>query len=63
MRETVNQILHSYYKESKDVNEDEQRQMIIKTAARLIKSEIRDLKSINDEYPTTGDLDVQLAHK
>ena len=61
-REKTNEILRDYFSMPKMNNEESQKRLIIETAARLIKSDIKSKNSANtDEYPKTSDLELESA--
>ena len=61
MREKTSQILRSYFNEQ-EKDEESQKQAIIRTAARLIKSDIKsNVPSVMDHYPSTKSLELDSA--
>ena len=61
MREKTSQILRSYFS-NQEKDEESQKQAIIQTAARLIKSDIKsNVQSITDHYPSTKSLELDSA--
>ena len=60
MREKTSEILRSHYLKTRHGDDEEsQKREIIKTAARLIKSDIKnDVPSVNDHYPSTDALNL-----
>ncbi|KAG1683688.1 Protein eyes shut [Nymphon striatum] len=63
MREKTSQILRSYFKSHGNKEDEEaQKRVIIKTAARLIRSDIKtDVPSTSDEYPSIEMLKLESA--
>ncbi|KAG1662657.1 Villin-1 [Nymphon striatum] len=63
MREKTSQILRSYFKShGKEEDEEAQKRAIIKTAARLIRSDIKtNVPSTSDEYPSIEMLKLESA--
>ena len=63
MREKTSQILRSYFKShGKEEDEEAQKRAIIKTAARLIRSDIKtNVPSTSDEYPSIEMLKLDSA--
>ena len=61
MKEKTSQILRSYFNaQAKD--EESQKQVIIETAARLIKSDIKsNVPSLTNEYPSAKSLELDYA--
>ncbi len=61
MREKTSQILRSYFSE-REKDEESQKQAIIQTAARLIKSDIKtNVPSVTDQYPSSNSLELDSA--
>ena len=61
MRERTSQILRSYFK-AQAKNEESQKQIIIETAAQLIKSDIKsNVPSLTNQYPSAKMLDLDSA--
>ena len=59
MKEKTQQILRSYFNQSKAVDAESQRE-IIETAARLIKSDIKTyVPSVTDSYPSVSELGLK----
>ena len=63
MREKTSQILTSYFKShGKEEDEEVQKRAIIKTAARLIRGDIKtNVQSTSDEYPSIEMLKLESA--
>ena len=63
MREKTSQILRSYFKDhDKEGDEEAQKRAIIKTAAKLIRSDIKaNVPTASDEYPSIEMLTLESA--
>ena len=60
MKEKPQQILRSYFNQSKAVDAESQKRAIIETAARLIKSDIKTyVPSITESYPSVSELGLK----
>lgn len=61
MREKTSQILQTYFSDQ-EKDEESQKQAIIQTGARLIKSDIKtNVPSVTDQYPSTKTLELDSA--
>ena len=56
LRDTANSILHEFYKQPKSKNPEDEKLNIIKTAAKLIGSDVRFMEVLNDSYPDSSDI-------
>ncbi|CAM1332427.1 Uncharacterised protein r2_g4157 [Pycnogonum litorale] len=63
MKEKTSQILRSYFKTNRQAEDEEsQKRMIIDTASRLIKSDVKtNVESVTDQYPSTDSLKLTAA--
>ena len=63
MKEKTSQILRSYFKTNMQAEDEEcQKRMIIDTASRLIKSDVKtNVESVTDQYPSTDSLKLTAA--
>ena len=55
-RDTVYSILQDFCNQPKDGNLANEKMRIIETAARLIKSEVKSVVQLNDNYPTSAEM-------
>lgn len=56
LRETAHDVLREYYQKPKDVDIELQKIMIIETAAKIIKNDIRSTAEKSDSFPGTDNL-------
>ena len=55
-RDTAYSILQDFYNQPKDDNLANEKMRIIETAAKLIKSEVKSVVQLNDNYPTSAEM-------
>ena len=55
-RDTAYSILQDFCNQPKDGNLANEKMRIIETAAKLIKSEVKSVVQLNDNYPTSAEL-------
>jgi hypothetical protein len=56
LKETASSILHTFYKTQRSESEEEQKHIIIETAAKLIQREIFDVKVSKEYYPSFAEV-------
>ena len=58
-RKSINKIISNYYNTPKDIDLQQQKVQLIKTAAELIQSEIKEMPdTFKETFPTTDDLQI-----
>lgn len=61
-KQTVESVINEFYSKPRQENSDEERKRIIKTAAELIKNDVKSIDASYDVYPSSADMsDIQTA--
>ena len=56
LRDTAHSILREFHKQQKSMNPEDEKLNIIKTAAKLIGSDVKFMEVLNDSYPASSDI-------
>lgn len=56
LRDTAHSILREFHKQQKSKNPEDEKLNIIKTAAKLIGSDVKFMEVLNDSYPDSSDI-------
>jgi hypothetical protein len=57
LRKTARVILHEFHQNQSLSDPEQEKRNIIKTAANLIKSDIKSIESAKNEYPSVSDIE------